>query len=181
MMRLTTFGRGVAFAALAALGWIPWATLSSPFLGGRETLATYLVGSFVLYVAALGDRFRPGSAGAAALVACGACALAGAPSAELAIVLASLLGLFRSGVVYGPASPRALALEVVLLGGGLLFARHLASPSLLDVGLAIWGFFLVQSFYFVRRAGAPAPSDLAAEQDGFEDAYRRAAELLERP
>lgn len=178
-MRLTTFGRGVAFAALAALGWIPWAILSSPFLGTSGALATYVVGDLVLYIAALGDRLRPGAAGAAALVASAACVLAGRPSAELAIALASLLGLFRSGVVYGPASPPVLALEVVLLGGGLAFARFLASPSLLHVSLAIWGFFLVQSFYFMR-AGTPALSDRSGVRDGFEDAYRRAAELLER-
>jgi hypothetical protein len=178
MIRVRTFGRGVAFAAVAALGWIPWAVVSSPLLGGGGALAVYLVGALTSYVAALGERLRPGAVGAAGFAACGAGVLAGA-SAELAIALAALLGLFRSGVVYGPASARALALEVVLLGGGLVFARFLAAPSLLHISLAIWGFFLIQSFYFVRP-GATVPSDVASDRDGFETAYRRASELVER-
>lgn len=178
MMRLCSFGRGVTFAALAALGWIPWAIVATGLLGRSGALSVYLVGVVVLYVVALGERVRAGVLGFAAVAACAASLLVGT-SAELAIALAALLGLFRSGVVYGPASPRTLALEVVLLGAGLVFARFLASPWLLHISLAIWGFFLIQSLYFIRT-GVPVAADLDPERDGFEEAYRRASELIER-
>ena len=40
-------------------------------------------------------------------------------------------------------------LEALLLFGGLALARQLIGPSMLSLVLAVWGFFLVQSVFFL--------------------------------
>jgi hypothetical protein len=71
-----------------------------------------------------------------------------------------------------------VAIETVLAGGGPLRAS-LGTRSALGMLLPIWGFFLVQSFFFlvggvdVRRAASVHP-------DPFEAARARAMEILER-
>ena len=63
-------------------------------------------------------------------------------------------------------------------GGGLVFARFLFGPTVTALVLALWGFFLVQSLYFLL-GGKHAPS-LARHPDPFQDAYARATALLDR-
>jgi len=99
--------------------------------------------------------------------------------AELAIGLAVILGIARSTVLYRAAAARAVATEAVLLLGGLLFARFLAGASLLSTALALWGFLLVQSVFFLI-GGVRARSAGAPHADPFEATYRRAVALLER-
>jgi hypothetical protein len=70
-------------------------------------------------------------------------------------------------------------MEVALLVPGLLFARFLTGRALLSTAFAVWGFLLVQSFFFLV-AGANAAAHRERRTDPFEEAYRRAVILLER-
>ena len=74
------------------------------------------------------------------------------------------------------------ALEIALIGGGLALATHLFGDGRFPEAWAIWGFFLVQSAFFLSRGrSAKRPGDTSAptEPDPFEAACRRARELLE--
>ena len=122
MMRWDSFGRSAAFAACAALGWMPWIVIGGP-------RALYLVGVTSMYVAGLGGPI--------------------------------------------PAMLTAVA------GGGLLFARLLGTRSPLGMALAIWAFFLVQSFFFLLPA-VGVRERTTGHPDPFEEAHARAMEVLER-
>lgn len=186
MMRCNTFARSALFAALAAAGCLPWALVASPIVGPWNAQALYLIGTTALYLAGL----PPGSAGGppappramrtalvGGLAAAGLAVLA-RTTTELAIALAALLGIVRSGFLYRAAPARAAAIEITLLVGGLVFARFLAGSSPPSTSLALWGFLLVQSVFFLiagrRRLAA------VHEIDPFEAAYRRALVLLDR-
>ncbi len=179
MRRIETFAGAVGFAAVAAVAWIPWAMLAAPFAGGGAALSHYLVAVTTAYVAMLAaGQPRATAVTALALLLGAASLLATTSVAELALALAVMIGVLRSGVLSGPPTPRALIAELLLVGGGLTLARVMAAPSAVGVAAGLWCFFLVQSLYFLggdprERADAPA--------DAFETAYRRAVELLELP
>jgi hypothetical protein len=61
---------------------------------------------------------------------------------------------------------------------GLLLARFLASPGLLGIALALWGFFLVQSVFFAI-GGTHERRPEAGALDPFDRAKRRMLEVLE--
>jgi hypothetical protein len=69
-------------------------------------------------------------------------------------------------------------METCLLAGGLGLSRFLAGPNPLQIALAIWGFFLVQSFFFLV-GGVAERAEVAAGLDPFELARARALALLE--
>lgn len=190
MMRCNTFARSALFAAVAAAGCLPWALLASPIVGPWSAQALYLVGTTALYIAGL----SPGSArGGPALaratrrltiaivsgLVAATLALLARTTTELAIGLAALLGVARSGFLYGATPAGAAVKEITLLVGGLLFARFLAGSSPASTSLALWGFLLVQSVFFLGGRTRPL---LAAVRsiDPFEEAHRRALALLER-
>jgi len=173
-----SFVRGIVLAALLAAAWLPWAVLAGPVLGVRSALPLYLAGATAAYVATLTPR-RGRRAAAALLifVAAGAVALLAPSTAVLAVGLALVIAIGRS--LLHPAPPaRLIVRETLLLVSGLLFARLLAGPSLVPIALALWGFFLVQSLFFL--GGGRAARD-HTEGDAFAEAHRRALSLLERP
>jgi hypothetical protein len=98
--------------------------------------------------------------------------------AELRARARGRLGTAR-GAFHRAGPARAVAIEGVLLVGGLAFARFLATGSGQPTAFALWGFFLVQSWFFlvggieVRRADGRHP-------DAFEEAFARATEVIER-
>jgi hypothetical protein len=189
-MRCNTFARSALFAAGAAAGWLPWALVAAPLAGVWNALTLYLVATTALYIGAL----LPGSAGGqpafprrprriniivvAGLAAASLAGFARTPT-ELAVALAATLGVARSAFLYRTAPARAAATEVTLLVGGLMFARFLAGPSLASVGLALWGFLLVQSLFFLAAGMRPWPPS-GRRSDPFEEAHRRAVALLEQ-
>jgi hypothetical protein len=185
MIRCDSFARSAVFAALAAAAWLPWVLTAGPVLGWWPTQALYLVVVAACYVAGLPSGPAGGppphrlrAALLAALAGLGAALLAHSTT-ELALALAALLGVARSGFLYRAAPARALAGEAGLLLGGLLFARHLAAPTVFATALAVWGFLLVQSLFFL--IGGVAPRRAApARLDPFDDAHRRAEALLDR-
>ena len=177
-MRWNTFARSATFAAVAAAGWVPWALVVAPILGLRNAGTLYLVGLLSCYVAGLSPRGRRRVAAVTGLAAL-ALACAAGTIIELSIGLAVLLGITRSGFLFRAAPTRAVLTEAVLLVGGLLFARFLGGPSLASMALAIWGFLLVQSVFFLV-AGRRARKLGERQGDGFEEVYRLATALLDR-
>ena len=179
-MRWNTFGRSAGFAAAAGCGVMPLLLVTAPLLGVRGALSLYLAGVAAAYVTAIAPSLRRGL-GAGLFVGLLGVGLAAAAHAlpELAVGLGVLLALARSGFLYRAQPGRALAVEIALVGGGLLFARFLAGTSLLSVMLALWGFLLVQSVFFLvggvrtREAGA-------AHKDPFDAACERANAMLDR-
>lgn len=179
MMRCDTFGRSALFGAVAAAGCLPWALLVSPLIGAWNAQALYLAGATTLYIAALAvPRRRAFTAAAVAALAAAVAVLAARSTTELVIGLAAILGIARSGFLYRAAPARAAVTEVVLLAGGLWLARFLAGAWAPFTWLALWGFLLVQSLFFLI-AGVQARA-AQRDPDPFEEAHRRAVALLER-
>jgi hypothetical protein len=178
MMRVDSFVRSALFGALAALGSLPWLIALGPLVGLQRGLGLYLTIVAATYVAGLVPRGarRFGAAVAVAGLGCGIVLLAHTLS-EVALGLAVLLGAVRSAVLYRARTARAVATEVILVTAGLLFARFLAGTSLPSVMLAIWGFFLVQSVFFLIGGASPRAA-AGRHPDPFEEAHGRALALL---
>ena len=180
MIRWNTFAAGLLFAALAAGGVLPWLLVAKPISGAYTALALYLVAALAAYVALIAPERSRGFVALLVTLAAGI-AVAGAARSitELALGLGVVLAVARSGFLYGRSPARAVVLETFLVAGGLLFARFLAGHSALALVLAVWGFFLVQSFYFL--AGEPRRRESSGRHpDAFEDACGRALALLDR-
>src|SRR4029453_4263686 len=178
MMRCNSFLRSVLFGAVAAAAWPLWLLLAFPTIGWSAAQAVYLIGVTVLYIAALSpSRPRGFVAALPAPRGAGATGPAGRSIPELVIGLAALLGIARSGFLLPTAAGRAVLREAVLLIGGRCFARLLVSTAVPSISLALWGFFLVQSVFFLF---ADTPRITAPEIDPFDAAYRRAIALLDR-
>jgi hypothetical protein len=180
MMHRNRFAHSAGVAALAAAGYLPWMLLTAPIIGTPTARALYLVAATAFHAASLGATSRRGLTLGLFTVAIGLTIVAATDSlAELCLALAVLLGVIRSVFLFRTRPARALAMEIGLLCGGLLFARFLAGASLISTALAIWGFFLVQSLFFLV-AGVRVRSPGGSHPDPFEEACRRASVLLER-
>ncbi len=176
MIRWNTFARSAAFAAAAAIGCIAWNTVARPIAGGAIAIVVYLVGVTAVYLAGIGpDRIRRPAVVLAAVLLAGWLGVFARTPGELAIGLAIILATARSVFLYRAPAARAVATEAVLVIGGLLFARFLAASSL---ALAIWGFLLVQSCFFLVGGVRVRPTP-GRHPDPFEDAYGRAIALIE--
>jgi hypothetical protein len=180
VIRVDSFGRSAAFAAVGALVWMPWAMLVAPFLGVPAARALYLVTVAALYCGALA-KSSPRRVSTTVLVAIvgSLLALVARGTPELCLGLAAALGVVRSGLAHRTAGSRAVVIEAILLVGGLLFARFLATGAL-ATALGVWGFLLVQSCWFLV-GGTAARANEGHHPDPFEEAYARAAEVFERP
>jgi hypothetical protein len=172
MIRWNSFGRSAAFAACAALGWMPWVVLGGP-------RALYLVGVTAAYVAGLGGPIARRIPAAMLTAVAGVALLVAGDAAVLCVGLAVALAVARSAFLYRAAPARAVVLETALAGGGLLFARFLGARSPLGMALAVWGFLLVQSFFFLL-AGVRVREPATGHPDPFEAALARAMEVLAR-
>lgn len=181
MTRCNTFARSALFAAVAAAAWLPWVLVAGPIVGVWSARALYLVAITALYIAGVAPQRtrRMTAAVVAGLVATGL-ALVAHTTVELAIGLGAILGIARSGFLYRAAPARAVTTEATLLVGGLVFARFLAGASLTSTALALWGFLLVQSLFFLV-AGVRVRATGGRHPDPFDEAHRRALALLERP
>ncbi|HSD10111.1 MAG TPA: hypothetical protein VLF14_03950, partial [Candidatus Binatia bacterium] len=97
---------------------------------------------------------------------------------QLVLGLGVLVAVARSGFLYRSTPARSVVVEAIITGGGLLFARFLCGPSSAALLLSTWGFFLVQSVYFLV-GGTYTPAGSGRHPDPFQDAYGRAMALLE--
>lgn len=167
------FARTLAFGLAAALG-VPAVAVALAPVGSSLALCLYLVGLAIAYLGWIaGSRRRALVAGAIASAAVLLLPVLGPSVGFTAVAAALLLAAVRSGYLYRGASPRALVLEVGLLLGGLATAKLLATPGVLGMALAVWGFFVVQSLYFLlARPRARTPG-------GGGDPFERVRERLE--
>ena len=179
-MRWNDFGRSLLYAAVAAAGAVPYFLLLAPALGWHAALASYAVLSTSAYLAGLGRTVRQGLGAALLAGALGAVAALLAPSPREAFAAAALLlGLCRSGLLYRTRFARAVVSESVLLVAALGLANHLLAGSPFSAVLAVWGFFLVQSGFFLI-GGARVRAEDPTGADPFDVALARAAEILEQ-
>jgi len=177
------FVRSLAFAAGAALA-LPAVQLAlAPGLGAQRTLALQLLATAVLYVAAIAPGRRQAWAGGLAAFGCGLALLWAVGTqgrhalVEIAIGCALIVSVSRSVAFYGARPARALVLEVVLTGAGLLTARFLAGPGVLAMAAALWGYLLVQSLFFLAPGVRLRPDGEGG--DPFERARARLDALLD--
>ena len=179
MMRCNSFGRSVGFAAVAAAGSAAWVICAAPFVGVRRALALYLVGITAAYVGGLADgvRRRLRAFTLTAIVGLGLAVIAPGVR-ELGCGLAVVLAVGRSGFLYWRSPARAAITEAVLVVGGLVFADGLGGSSLRALVFGVWGFFLVQSLFFLVPGQRVRSTE--ARADPFEAAHARAMALLER-
>jgi hypothetical protein len=180
MMRVDGFSRSLLFAVVAAAGVLPWMLLARPAFGSRTALALYLVGAVATYLGGLAPaRGRRVATWLVALAAGLAVATLARSIGELAFGLGGVLAIGRSAFLYRAPAARAVVIEALVTGGGLVFARCFAGPSAAETVFALWAFFLVQSVYFLISGIRPRASS-ARRRDPFEEAYGRALTLLER-
>lgn len=178
-MRWRSFSGSLGFAAVAAAGFAPFALALRPILGGGWALATFAVLATAVYVAGLAATRRGGLGAALLALLVGSAALGVLWTPREVILAAALaLGLCRSGVLYRAPFARAVALESLLLGGGLVLAAHLAGGGLLSGCLAVWGFFLAQSVFFLV-AGVSTRRGSGEAEDPFDAARARLLAVLE--
>jgi len=184
---VASFARTLAFAAAAALSAPLALALLRPLLGDAGALAGLAIAVSAAYVFGLARRPARGITAALVLtLVCVALIPFGTTPLVLAGACAVLIGVLRSGVLrrdrrHEVGAVRAWAIEAVLIAGGLATGAWLARGSALAVPLAIWGFFLVQSGFFLigGPAARAARAAAAPEGDPFERAQRRALELLD--
>ncbi len=172
MMRWNGFGGSLVFAAVAAGALLVTFPLLAPVVGAAAALCLFSVGIAVVYLVGLAPSWRRGFGAAIVASVLGAillilpfgvpCTVAGA---------AGIVAVCRSGVLYRQRTLRALVAEAGLTAGGLALASFLAAGGLVSWALAAWGYFLVQSVFFLvggvqpRREGGPSdPFDRAREE-----------------
>ena len=179
-MRWNSFARSVVFAAAAALLAVPFFLLFAPLFGAHTAVAGLSIVLSAAYVAGIAGDVRRGLGAAALVGLLGLLVVAIAGSlAEVVIGSAVVLAVVRSGLLHRRrGGARTLAVEVFLGVAGLLVARFLADASIAGLALAIWGFFLVQSFFFLLGA-APGAVRVHREVDPFERARGRLLDLFE--
>ena len=179
-MRWNGFGRSILFAVLVAVASLVWCVIARPVLGPAATISTVLIAAVATYLTGLVPETRRRVATFVVAAVAGSVAAAVSRSGtELVIALAVILAVGRSGVLFRASGARAIVIEAALVVGGLLFARFLAGPLPNGLALSLWGFFLVQSLYFLI-GGVRIRGRFAARRDPFEEALARANGLLGR-
>ena len=177
-MRWGSFSRSALFGAVAAAAVAPFLLTLGPWLGVQWALVGFAALVIPLYLTGLGDTRRRGMAAAvfgSALIA--AIAILDPTPRDALVAMALVLGLARSGLAYPGSFVRSAIVELLLQVGGLSVAATLIGSSTLSVVLAIWGFFLVQSVFFLlsaTRSSAPR-----GEVDPFDEARDRAIAILD--
>ena len=176
------FVRALVFAACAGALLPGVALLLTPRLGVEGALGVHLLATGAAWLAWLAPDARRGVAAAALFSALGVAVLLLAPDlATQAVALAVAFGAAR-GVAHPTPSGRALLRELALATAGLALARLLAAPDPVSAALAVWGYFLAQSAFFLdasaRHRGTAAGPD--ADDDRFDRARRAAEALLDR-
>ncbi len=178
-MSRKNFVRSLAFGAVAALASVPWLLMARSFVGSQDALRIFLVMLVPIYLVTLAATWSRGIRFGALAGVLGVVVLALAPDPfSAAVGAAVLLGVMRSGFMYRSRPGRALLMEMFLLGGGLFLAQTLGGANSLSMIFAVWGFFLVQSVYFLI-GGIGERADEPKTVDPFERACRGVTQILE--
>jgi hypothetical protein len=177
MARWDSFGRSLVFAALAAAGLPVAVTFAGAVFGGEQAARLYLIGAASIYAIGLcGDRSRRVAAFAASACAGTILALLPLDLRATAIGAAGIVAFARGVVLPESRSLRGFVCEALLATAGLAVAAWFARGGLLALCLACWGYFLVQSGYFLCGAST---RDAAPPRDRFDQARARLLRLLE--
>ena len=172
MKRRMTFGRGLAVAFVAAIVATAIAMAVPPWGMPFSWAALILVPGYLFAVA---PSVRRGVVSALAVFALlGGVMVLGFPVAELGLLL---LAIVRATLLFPTRPLRGIVTECVFLGAGIGLAMLLFAPGPLGVGLATWGFFLVQSCYPLFAGTSVAT--VKRPEDPFVAAMNRASALLE--
>ena len=178
-MRIDGLGPSLVFAAGVAIALVFAMHLAAPLLGSGQTLTLYLVAATAAYAGGLAATPRAALRNAlVALLGGGIAAGLAGGIGGLAIGLTLVLGFVRSGLEHRRPALRALVLEGGLALLALGFAAWLHGPGWLGVAVALWGYALVQSLYFLATGARLARLDLG-EGDPFERAEARLCGLLD--
>jgi hypothetical protein len=153
-MRVHGLGSSLVFGAAVSIALVFMQHVFAPMLGSWNVLAFYLVGCTVAYAALIGRTRRAslrnamvGAIGAVAVFALARGSHAG--MGEVAIGLTCVVALVRSGLDPALRRTRSFVIESGLGGASLVFAAWLATPGWLGSAVALWGYVLVQSLYFL--------------------------------
>lgn len=180
-MFCNSFVRSLGFAAVAAVGlWLAAAPLL-PVLYPSSLLTLYIVAAAAAYVVGIAPGRRAGlvAGGIATALGCGLLLLP-LGVAGTALGAALVIAVCRSGILYRARRLRALLLEALLLVGGLGLGHALAGVGVGSAALGLWGYFLVQSAFFLV-GGVAVRGVRDAELDPFDRARARLAALLDAP
>jgi hypothetical protein len=178
MPRWDGFGRSLLFAALAAAGLPVAVTFGAPLIGSAASVRVYILLVAGCYAMGLPvERSRRLAALAMAGVAGLLLAMLPLGLSGTAVGAAAIVAVGRSVIAQRQRALRACVIEAALGALALGVAGFLASGGLLALCLAIWGFFLVQSAYFL--IGGRTPRRDAAPRDPFERARQRLERLLD--
>jgi hypothetical protein len=182
-MRVLGLGSSLVFGAAASIGLVFMMHVFAPALGSWNVLAFYLAGCTVAYAASIGrvPRTSIRNATVASIGSLAVLLLARGPHVgmgEVAIGLTCVLALVRSGLDPGARRARSIVVEAVLGGTSLAFADWLATPGWVGSAVALWGYVLVQSLYFlIPRSRASTRRE--SEGDPFDRARDRLLAMLE--
>jgi len=149
-MRARSLSGTLCFGAAAAVASVFVQQLTSPLLGHSNGLALYWVCCTIAYAALLGPtRRRALRNGFAALAGSSLAAVLTPDLSTLAVGLAVVLALVRSGLELRMRPARAIGVETGIGLLALAFAAWIAGPGPISQAVALWGFALVQGLYFL--------------------------------
>ena len=92
------------------------------------------------------------------------------------------LGIFswiRSGSCFCGTPVRAVAAEVITVGGGAGLVSLLGPGSSVTAAISIWLFFLVQALYFYVVPASCPPGAVGTAADPFDQAHRESLRVLD--
>jgi len=179
------FARSLVFALLCGAASVPWLVIARPLLGDRLALALYATAAATIYVLGISSRRSVGIGAALALLVCaGSLLLLSTSFTPYVIALAGVTASLRSALLWpGPKQSASgllghWAREIALTAAGLwLAARLIEGPSAFADSLAIWGFFMVQSGFWLLHPRAIASS--TTSNDPFEVTSRHLRAVLD--
>ena len=177
-MRAGKFISSLVFAAVFGLTAVPYLLVALPGLGLIRTLAIGSIVSVAAYIVVVSPSLVRGLRYGALTLVLGVGLYALAPKVVALFASAMLLGIVRSGLLYRAKIGRALAIEAMLFVLATSVAQLLAGSTVQSYGLAVWGFFLVESAFFLFEGASPRAGAGSAE-DPFERARREATRLME--
>lgn len=183
------FGTSLLFALLVGSIYPVYLGMAELVLGRKLAFAAYVLTGAAIYLLGIARQPTLGLGAAFATFGSGALLLlVGGTGAQLVMLTGLLIGVFRSGLLHCAnergshgSFGRRFAREVVFIGGGLALAAYLSRGAMFPEALALWGFYLAQSGFFllggesarVRSERVPKPGP-----DPFAAAMKRAREVL---
>ena len=178
-MTVRSFAGTLAFGIAAGIGFPGFAVLSSPLVGTHTALWLWIALGAIAYSALLGRGWRERITGAfiatlflipTAFLTSGIAGIAMGAALAVAIARSRLLGTRHIA--------RTVAVESVLAAFGFAFVTALHGPGWFAISLAIWGWFLVQSLYFLIGGLVSEPA--AGDIDPFDLAHDQARRILDQ-